>query len=178
MKVGKTIVVGVALAGFLVMTGCASTLFFPVRPAEKAANAAIDDIWPGLGNAGGAALASSQSDPDLVTNTPAIISLKKSMAIRLVLLKARLESGVIGLTHDGAVALHDAAMINVNVLLALDALIAEENKDRATLYREMARANSRPEWEADLRTTFGKSWINRMPSGWFYRDDKGQWLKK
>ena len=100
------------------------------------------------------------------------------MAIRLVLLKARLESGVIGLTHDGAVALRDAAMINVNVLLALDALIAEENKDRATLYREIARANSRPEWEADLRTTFGKSWIYRMPSGWFYRDDKGQWLKK
>jgi hypothetical protein len=46
MELGKRIVGGLALASMLAMTGCASTLFFPAKPAEKAADALIDDIWP------------------------------------------------------------------------------------------------------------------------------------
>lgn len=126
----------------------------------------------------GAQFALAQGAPEIEINSPAIMSLKKSMANRVMQLKPHLEAGVIGLTHDGIVALRDSATIDVKVLLALDALIAEENKDRATLYREIARANSRPEWESNLRTTFGQRWINRIPAGWFYRDDNGQWVKK
>ena len=48
MKTGKIFVAGTALASFLAMAGCASTLFFPVKPAEKAADKVIDDIWPAL----------------------------------------------------------------------------------------------------------------------------------
>ena len=125
-----------------------------------------------------AQLASAQGSPDIEINTPAIASLKRSMANRFVLLKSYLDSGVVGLVHDGTVALREAGTTNASALKALDALIAEENKDRATLYREIARANDRPEWEADLRATFGLRWISRMPAGWFYRDDKGQWSKK
>ncbi len=36
----------IAIASTLAMTGCASTLFFPAKPAEKAADKVIDDIWP------------------------------------------------------------------------------------------------------------------------------------
>ena len=115
---------------------------------------------------------------ELNIGTPAVVSLKASMAHRFAALKPHLDKGVVGLTHDGVVAMRDAATIDIKALLALDALIGEENKDRATLYREIARANGHPEWEADLRITFGKRWINRMPVGWFYRDEKGQWLSK
>ena len=48
MKLGKTPLVMVALVGMLAMAGCASTLFFPAKPAEIAADKVIDDIWPGV----------------------------------------------------------------------------------------------------------------------------------
>lgn len=127
---------------------------------------------------GAAQLVFAEEDADFDISSPAIMSLKKSMANRFTQLRPHLDAGVIGLTHDGIVALRDAATIDVKALVALDALIIEENKDRATLYREIARANNRPEWESDLRATFAKRWISRLPAGWFYRDEKGQWVKK
>ena len=126
----------------------------------------------------GIPLAHAEAEPDFNISTPAILLLKKSMANRFVQLRTYLEVGVIGFTQDGGIALRDAATVELKALLALDALIVAENKDRATLYREIARANGRPEWESNLRATFGLRWIGRMPPGWFYRDEKGQWLKK
>ena len=126
----------------------------------------------------GASAVNAQVEPDLDVSTPAVVLLKKSMANRFIQLKPHLDAGVVGLTHDGVIALRDAATVELKALLALDTLIVAENKDRATLYREIARANGRPEWESNLRATFGQRWISRMPPGWFYRDEKGQWLKK
>ena len=125
-----------------------------------------------------AQFATALDERDLDIKTPAIMSLQKAMASRFLLLKPYLEAGIVGLTHDGAIALRDTAQIDVKTLLTLDGLIGEENKDRATLYREIARANQRPEWESNLRATFGNRWINRMPAGWFHRSQGGQWIKK
>lgn len=122
--------------------------------------------------------ASAQTEADLDIHSAAIVSLAKSLANRFIKLRPHLDAGVIGLTHDGSIALRDVARIDAKALLDLDALVLEENKDRATLYREIARANHRPEWESDLRATFGRRWISRMPAGWFYRNDKGQWVMK
>ena len=44
----KIFIVFVALAGFFVMGGCATTLFFPAKPAETAADKVIDDVWHDL----------------------------------------------------------------------------------------------------------------------------------
>lgn len=55
MKPVKTVVVSVSLACVVTMGGCASTLFFPVKPAEKAADKLIDDVWPDLAKPVGAA---------------------------------------------------------------------------------------------------------------------------
>ncbi|MEQ1517736.1 MAG: YdbL family protein [Usitatibacteraceae bacterium] len=120
----------------------------------------------------------AQPVQDLIISTPAITTLKKSLANRFVQLKPHLDAGTVGLTHDGVVALRDPARIDVRTLIGLDALLEEENKDRATLYREIARANGRPEWEADLRAAFGRRWIARMPAGWHHRDALGQWQRK
>ena len=120
----------------------------------------------------------AQSDTTFEISSAAITSLSKSMSNRFLKLKPHLHSGAVGLTHDGILAPRDTSNIDVSELLALDVLIIEENKDRATLYREIARANGRPEWESDLRATFGKRWISRMPEGWFYRNASGQWIRK
>ena len=46
MKTRKTLLVAAVLATALTMTGCVSTLFFPAKSAEKAADKVIDDFWP------------------------------------------------------------------------------------------------------------------------------------
>ena len=45
MKAGNTFVASIALACVLAMAGCASTLFFPLKSAEKAADKVIQEIW-------------------------------------------------------------------------------------------------------------------------------------
>ena len=46
MKKVKILIVVANLACALAMSGCGTALFFPVKPAEKAADKVIDDIWP------------------------------------------------------------------------------------------------------------------------------------
>lgn len=126
----------------------------------------------------GSQSSTAQLETTFAISSAAITSLSKSMSNRFLKLKPYFDSGAIGLTHDGMLAPRDTSRIDVSGLPMLDVLIIEENKDRATLYREIARANGRPEWESDLRATFGKRWIGRMPEGWFYRNASGQWLRK
>ena len=52
MKTGKTLVASIVLASVVAMPGCGSTLFYPVKSAEKAADKVIDDIWPDLSKPG------------------------------------------------------------------------------------------------------------------------------
>ena len=116
--------------------------------------------------------------PDVDVSTPAIVVIKKSLAARFKLLRSHLDSGAIGLTHDGLIAIRDLQAIVVNETLKVEAIIAEENKDRASLYREIARANGRPDWESDLKSTFAERWINRAAPGWYHRDSAGKWIRK
>jgi uncharacterized protein YdbL (DUF1318 family) len=56
--------------------------------------------------------------------------------------------------------------------------VADENRDRNALYREVANANNHPEWEAQIRATFAKRWIERARAGWYYQDASGAWKQK
>ena len=62
-------------------------------------------------------------------------------------------------------------VLNVERIIArcLDA-VAEDNRDRKALYRELAVANGHPEWEAQLRDTWAKEWIAKAHKGWWYQD--------
>jgi uncharacterized protein len=122
--------------------------------------------------------ATTSPTPDVDVSTPAIVVIKKSLATRFKLLKPHFDSGAIGLTHDGLIAMRDLQAIALNETLKVEAIIAEENKDRASLYREIARANGRPDWESDLKSTFGERWISRAAPGWYHRDSAGKWVRK
>jgi uncharacterized protein len=56
--------------------------------------------------------------------------------------------------------------------------VTEENNDRAALYREIAKANDHPEWETNIRDTFGRRWIVNAATGWWYQDSNGAWKQK
>jgi uncharacterized protein YdbL (DUF1318 family) len=114
---------------------------------------------------------------DLEINTPAIAALKQSMQQRHAQLAPLYASGAVGIARDGTVALRDASSVPLPQRGQVNALIAAENADRAALYREIARANGRPEWESDVRNTFAQRWIERAQPGWWVQGPGG-WVQK
>jgi len=115
---------------------------------------------------------------DLEINTPAIVSIKNSMQERHGQLSAFYASGAVGLTRDGMVAVRDASLAPLAQRQSVNSLVAEENKDRAALYKEIARANAHPEWEAEVRSTFAQRWIDKAAPGWWVQSGSGAWTKK
>ncbi len=115
---------------------------------------------------------------DIEINTPAIASLKQSMQQRHSQLEPYYARGAVGLTRDGLIAMRDANALPLSARQPVNALIAAENQDRNALYREIARANSHPEWEGDIRSTFGQRWIELARPGWWYQAASGSWVRK
>jgi uncharacterized protein YdbL (DUF1318 family) len=115
---------------------------------------------------------------DIEINTPAIAALKASMQSRHNQLAAHYASGAVGLTRDGLVALRAASTVPLAERQALNTLVAAENQDRNALYREIARANGRPEWESEIRSTFAERWIAKAQPGWYVQNASGAWVKK
>jgi uncharacterized protein YdbL (DUF1318 family) len=184
----------------LALAACVTiNVYFPAAAAEKAADRIIEDIWgPGqqpkpagneqssVGHAAGdillAALdfvipaAHAQADIDI--SSPAIRALTASMKGRAGQLEPFFGSGAIGLTPDGLVEVRDANAVPLADRNKLRKLVADDNADRNSLYREIASANGHPEWEADIRSTFAERWIANARAGWHYKSKSGDWTKK
>lgn len=118
-----------------------------------------------------------QAAADLEINTPAISNIKNSMQSRHAQLSGFYASGAVGFTRDGLVAVRDANAVPLAQRQSLNALVAAENNDRNALYKEIANANSHPEWEAEVRSTFAQRWVQKAQGGWYYQDGSG-WVKK
>ena len=111
-------------------------------------------------------------------DTPAIVSLKQRMQQRHNQLEAYYARGAVGLTREGLVAMRDANAVPLAARQSVNALVAAENQDRNAMYREIARANGHPEWEADIRSTFAQRWIQLARPGWWYQSADGSWVRK
>jgi len=115
--------------------------------------------------------------PNLEINTPAINALKASMQKRHAQLAPHYNSGAVGLTGDGKVAVRNAKALPLKDRQGINALVATENADRGKLYKEIAVANGHPEWESGIRNSFARRWIDKAQRGWFYQK-AGAWVKK
>lgn len=115
---------------------------------------------------------------NLEINTPAIAALQQSQQARHPQLLPYYTSGAVGLTRDGMVAVRDASLVPLPQRARVNELVADENRDRVALYREIARANGHPEWEADIRATFAERWILKAPAGWYVQNASGGWVRK
>jgi uncharacterized protein YdbL (DUF1318 family) len=184
----------------LALAACVTiNVYFPAAAAEKAADRIIEDIWgpeqaakpPGneqssIGHAAGDVLvaaldfvipaAHAQADIDI--SSPAIRALTASMKGRAGQLDPFFDSGAIGLTADGLVEIRDANAVALADRNKLRKLVADDNADRNSLYREIASANGHPEWEADIRSTFAERWIAKAGAGWYHKSKSGDWKKK
>ena len=121
-------------------------------------------------------LAAAQANLEI--NTPAVAALQRSMQTRHGELQALYTGGAVGLTRDANVALRDANAVPLVQRAQVNALVAAENQDRASLYREIARANGKPEWESDIRATFAQRWIDKAQPGWYVQNASGAWVRK
>ena len=115
---------------------------------------------------------------DITIRTPAIQAIQARMAERFQnSLQAHFDSGALGFGGDGLVAMRDATKVELKDRVAVNQAVAEDNRDRKAVYREIAVANGHPEWEAQIRDTFARQWIASAHKGWWYQDG-GAWKQK
>lgn len=188
------------------VAGCVTiNIYFPAAAAEDAARAIVRDALQlhdidelhepestpemdgGSSDAGSPPLIArlletlvapaAASNPDLQIETPAINRIRASMRDRAPQLAPHFRSGAIGFGADGDVAIRDLSEVPLRERSEVQRLVSEENADRASLYREIARANDRPDWEDRIRDTFARVWVDEAPAGYWYRSD-GEWRQK
>jgi len=188
-------------AALLVLSACVTiNVYFPAAEAKEAARQFVEEVIgdeaqppadeDGDGGGGmalrfdpllllGIGTAHAQGAPDITIQTPAIQALKAKMESRFgSSLRAHFDSGALGFTRDGLVVVRDAAELGLRDRVAVNEAVADDNRDRRAVYREVAVANGHPEWEAQIRKVFAQQWIESARSGWWYQDAGGNWRQK
>lgn len=181
-------------------------VYFPAAAAERAADRFIQDVYGQQGKQPEEAPQQSEPEPgpqsqrlragplvamvleaiipearaqaNIDISTPAIQAIKQSMKQRQAKLAPYYQSGAVGMTSDGLITIRDLGAVPLRERNTVRKLVADENRDRDTLYREIARANGHPEWESEIRQTFARRWIANAPGGWWYQDSGGNWKRK
>jgi uncharacterized protein YdbL (DUF1318 family) len=198
-------VFGIPVVGALLLTACVTiNVYFPAAEAKEAAREFVEKVIdeadkveikePTGGSGGMAALekrfdfdpwmllgigsAHAQSAPDISLKTPAIQAIQARMEARFNgTLRAGFDSGALGFTSDGLISVRDAGKLELKDRVAMNAAVADDNRDRKAVYREVAVANGHPEWESQIRDVFAKQWVASARSGWWYQSDGG-WKQK
>lgn len=126
----------------------------------------------------GIAPAHAQGKPDITIRTPAIQAIQARMEQRFNrTLRRGFDAGALGFTEDGLVTVRDPSKLELKDRVAMNAAVAEDNRDRKAVYREVAVANGHPEWEAQIRQVFARQWIDSARPGWWYQQG-GSWKQK
>ena len=116
--------------------------------------------------------------PDITIKTPAIQAIQARMAARFdSTLRAGFDAGALGFASDGTIVVRDASKLELRDRVKVQQAVAEDNRDRNAVYREVAVANGHPEWESQIRQVFAKQWIASARSGWWYQSG-GDWKQK
>jgi uncharacterized protein YdbL (DUF1318 family) len=193
-------------ASLVALSACVTiNVYFPAAEAKEAAKEFVekvigDDAIPAdttptkpKGDGGMASLlqridplsligigsAYAQSQPDISIKTPAIQAIQARMASRFdATLRKGFDAGALGFGRDGLVVLREPAQLELKDRAAMQAAVADDNRDRKAVYHEVAVANGHPEWEAQIREVFAKQWVDSARGGWWYQDKGGSWKQK
>ncbi|MFP4295909.1 MAG: YdbL family protein [Halothiobacillaceae bacterium] len=197
----------IGLALLVTTTACVTiNIYFPAAAAEEAARTIVRDVLgsevekapaepeaapqssaePEASNrfARGAVAAArilvpeARAEADLNIRSPAIDSLRAAMRARAGKLAAFYADGTVGFNRQGLVEIRDPGSVPLNRRAELKQLVDQENADRDALYRAIAEANGRPDWEGQIRDTFARVWIEEAPAGAQVQRPDGTWTRK
>lgn len=199
MKMWRTALIAGAV---LALAACVTiNVYFPAAAAERAAEAFVGDVlaepredgalwdrpqargqtrWLAVYQLIDFLVPSAQAQQaEIDINTPQINAIKARMAQRQQQSLAPLfEAGAIGFTADGLVTIRDRAAVPLSERRNIETLVADENRDRKAVYREIAVANGHPEWEREIQDTFAREWARNARPGWYYQEPGGAWRQK
>ncbi len=189
-------------AMLFVLAACVTiNVYFPAAAAERAAEKFVGDVLgepkeegslfnplelpsgPVLVAAAGLLdflVADAQAQQaEIEINTPQINAIKARMAERQRMhLDSFFDAGAVGFSSDGLVTVRDRSAVPLSERRNLESVVADENRDRRAVYREIAVANGHAEWEQDIQETFAKEWVRNARKGWYYQDSNGAWRQK
>lgn len=187
------------IASALVLAACVTiNVYFPAAEAQQAAAEFVDkvigddpaqepapvqppqaSIQPRF-NLMSLIISDAQAQSvDITIRTPAIQAIQDRMAARFKSsLQVHFDSGALGFGNDGLIVVREASKVPLKDRVGVNQLVAEDNRDRKAVYREISVANGHPEWEEQIRETFAKQWIASAHKGWWYQAADGAWKQK
>jgi uncharacterized protein YdbL (DUF1318 family) len=139
----------------------------PTRPAGRDGTSWLDHLGPATAHA---------ADPDINVSTAAIRALKATMSARANELKPFLRAGAVGVGRDGMLVVRSSDGVALRDRATIRRLVDAENRDRASLYKEIAKANDFGEDRVpDIQRIFAETWIEKAEPGWPVQKVDGSW---
>lgn len=184
----------------LLLSACVTVnIYFPAAAVERAADQIVRETW---GNATREPVKKEQpqssifnpdsafallrlaaeahaQEADINVSNPAIRSLKDSIRSRSESLKPYMDRGNVGITRDGLLTMRSIEGLSLKERAEVQQLVDAENRDRETLYAEIAKANNIAKQAVPkIKAIFAKSWVEQAQPGWYIQDAQGNWTTK
>jgi uncharacterized protein YdbL (DUF1318 family) len=189
----------VALFIALLANACVTVnIYFPAAAVERAADEIVKETWggrtesvpkdeprsrvptiaPKIASISFIGEAFAQ-EADINISNPAIRALKDSIKNRSGSIKPFMDRGNAGLTNEGLLTVRTTDGLRLKERAEVQQLLDAENRDRESLYLEIAKANNFPkESVAKIKAIFARSWLEQAQPGWWVQDGQGNWQKK
>ncbi len=191
------------LFSFVWVTACVTiNVYFPAAEVESAAEKFVEEVLredpnqegddqshflnPGVMRSIASGMnpinwfiGGAHAQPDPAVTSPAIEAIQDRMIDRTNGgMRDYLNRNIVGFNRNGLVEIIDLSQLSLKDRQVAKKLVADENRDRDALYRELAIANDHPEWEKQIRDIWVKEWIDQAKPGWSYQNAQGQWVTK
>jgi len=188
----------VALLTACLANACVTVnIYFPAAAVERAADEIVKETWgsrtesapreqprslfPAAWKIASVSFIDQAfaQEADINISNPAIRGMKDSIRNRSGSIKPFMDRGNVGLTRDGLLTVRTTDGLNLKERAEVQQLVDAENRDRESLYLEIAKANNSPkESVPKIKSIFAKSWAEQAQSGWWIQDAQGNWQKK
>lgn len=111
-------------------------------------------------------------------SSPAVQKIETQLKNKFAELSRFFDTGVVGYTNNGFVAIKDLNAAAVKDKITAKKLVASVNSNLKQLYKERAKADGNAAWAKKYQDIYSKDWIKKAKKGWWYQKSNGSWTKK
>ncbi len=176
-----------------ILAGCLTVnVYFPAPEVRNAAEKIVEETWgdgspedTDKGRTGWidfllpAAAYAAEPGVNIDVSSAAIRKLKAAMSERAAQLKPYLRSGGLGITNAGLLVVRELKDISLRDRAQVSRWVDAENRDRLSLYSEIARANDLGDGDVPrIQKIFAETWASKAESGWWIQSPSGDWTQR